>query len=332
MAKLSLLIAAAALATASARCKDNCNLNGQCSTDDKCTCFPGFTGTSCSDRVCPFGNAWIGDHSAYVECSNKGSCDRKSGNCKCQDGFEGKSCNRMACPNDGCGGHGQCLTQNYFFTDANEWDQNMIQGCSCDPGYGGNGCEERLCPRGDDPMTEDTTPSQTQNIHIVASDSNAATALDTTDEFIIEFCVTHNNQCFTTYAINVATSTEITIKEALESLPDESVPSVDVTDVTSAHTSFFKTFALKFSNPFNSGAQNLVSIKTSQCTLHGCKTISEGTNTGGSLVTANIGTASGADAENAVCSNRGDCDTETGECTCNDGFKGQACSIQTTYV
>lgn len=30
----------------------------------------------------------------YVECSNKGLCDRKSGVCKCFAGYEGTSCQR----------------------------------------------------------------------------------------------------------------------------------------------------------------------------------------------------------------------------------------------
>lgn len=30
----------------------------------------------------------------YVECSNKGLCDRKSGLCKCFTGYEGSSCQR----------------------------------------------------------------------------------------------------------------------------------------------------------------------------------------------------------------------------------------------
>jgi hypothetical protein len=330
MAKLSLLIAAAALATASARCKDNCNLNGQCSTDDKCTCFQGFTGTSCGDRVCPFGNAWIGDHSAYVECSNKGSCDRKSGLCKCQDGFEGKSCNRMTCPNDNCGGHGQCLTQKYFDT-ANTWDETMIQGCSCDPGYGGNGCEERLCPRGDDPMTEETTPYRSYTLHLNPSSNTHTDAFSTTDEFTIQFCETHKGECYNTYAINVDTCTHITIKEALEALPDAAIPSINVVDVSDgASTGKKKSFDIQFSDAFTSGNSATIYTSTAACTSNGCLTISNGA--GSTSVTSTISTSAGSDAENAVCSNRGDCDTETGECICNDGFKGQACSIQTTYV
>merc|ERR1712146_647892 len=45
----------------------------------------------------------------YMECSNKGTCDRKTGLCECFDGFEGRACHRMVCPGGfDCNGHGTC--------------------------------------------------------------------------------------------------------------------------------------------------------------------------------------------------------------------------------
>merc|ERR1712178_217338 len=39
-------------------------------------------------------------HKQLVECSGKGTCDRKSGECQCYDGFWGEGCRRSACPNE----------------------------------------------------------------------------------------------------------------------------------------------------------------------------------------------------------------------------------------
>merc|ERR1711937_446879 len=45
----------------------------------------------------------------YMECSNRGVCDRKTGECECFDGYTGLGCARLACP-ENCAGHGTCQT------------------------------------------------------------------------------------------------------------------------------------------------------------------------------------------------------------------------------
>ena len=48
--------------------------------------------------TCEFGIAWANDYSAdphyYAECSNKGLCDRETGECVCFDGYTGAACKR----------------------------------------------------------------------------------------------------------------------------------------------------------------------------------------------------------------------------------------------
>ncbi len=69
----------------------------------KCNCHAGYMGGDCSLRTCPKGLFWFGlpsaadtAHDSYVECSNKGMCDRESGLCKCQSMFTGEACERSA--------------------------------------------------------------------------------------------------------------------------------------------------------------------------------------------------------------------------------------------
>lgn len=106
-----------------------CNGHGKCfSSTSKCQCYDGWGSDTdisyyktpdCSKRVCPAGKAWadiptISSSSdvtahALMECSNRGKCNRETGQCSCFPGFEGNACQRMSCPNN-CSGHGQCLS------------------------------------------------------------------------------------------------------------------------------------------------------------------------------------------------------------------------------
>lgn len=126
-----------------------CSGHGTCQEFDNCHCFDNWVGGDCSQRVCPFGLAFVdtprgdlnhdgevtfdsvpiqaanwqdlvgvneiwqgekeGEAHYYAECSGKGTCDRNGGVCQCFDGFTGSSCQRTECPND-CSGHGLCYT------------------------------------------------------------------------------------------------------------------------------------------------------------------------------------------------------------------------------
>ena len=83
----------------------------------------------------------------YMECSNRGHCDRKTGQCDCFPGYSGEACRRTECPED-CSGHGRCQTvaqQAGSFTYT-LWDADMSRSCVCDPGWTGHGCETKFCP------------------------------------------------------------------------------------------------------------------------------------------------------------------------------------------
>ena len=106
---------------------NDCSGHGVCGLSSTCECFAGWGASSdittyrspdCSARVCPAEISW-GDLPAYKshqiinhqlsECSDKGICDRQSGNCMCFEGYQGKACEKMKCPN-ACSGHGVCMT------------------------------------------------------------------------------------------------------------------------------------------------------------------------------------------------------------------------------
>lgn len=102
------------------------------------------------------GNVLTNTGHYYMECSNKGMCDRGSGTCECFDGYEGSACQRASCPND-CSGHGVCNTIKEIAKHDNNniyelWDEDVTLGCECDAGYYGADCSLRRCKYGADPL------------------------------------------------------------------------------------------------------------------------------------------------------------------------------------
>lgn len=102
-----------------------CNGHGTCiNSTSTCSCYEGWGATTdvsfykapdCSQRTCAADRAWSDVPSSpsqahqVVECSNRGTCDRSTGQCTCFEGFTGAACQRNKCPND-CSGHGVCMS------------------------------------------------------------------------------------------------------------------------------------------------------------------------------------------------------------------------------
>jgi hypothetical protein len=149
-------------------CENHCSNHGTCEKNNNCKCFTGldgepeWTGPDCSLRTCPRDFAWVGEvinsnnlH-PWVECSNKGSCDRKTGACTCFPGYDGVSCQRSTCP-DNCNDRGTCWPEKHLAVKAGRtydtpWDNMKHVGCFCDAGYRGPACELQECPSGTDPL------------------------------------------------------------------------------------------------------------------------------------------------------------------------------------
>jgi len=149
-------------------CENGCSGHGSCVVNQNCLCYTGmdgepeWTGPDCSLRTCPRDYAWVGDvvnandlH-PWAECSNRGSCDRKTGACSCFPGYDGVACQRFACPNN-CNDRGTCWPEKHLAVKASRtystpWDAMKAVGCLCDAGFRGPSCEFQECPSGADPL------------------------------------------------------------------------------------------------------------------------------------------------------------------------------------
>merc|ERR1719488_365601 len=133
MARFSALIIALLSGFAAAYCPNGCSGHGSCGENDKCVCYtrpngdPAWTEHDCSLRTCPKGAAWVAvatsanEAHPLAECSNKGVCDRKSGECECFENYDGIAC----------------------------------EGCVCDLGFRGPDCSLQECPSGPDVLKGD---------------------------------------------------------------------------------------------------------------------------------------------------------------------------------
>lgn len=123
----------------------------------------------------------------YMECSNKGTCNRQSGTCDCYDGYDGVACQRASCPNS-CSGHGVCKTiaqlayaDNYNIYKL--WDKDSTMGCECDAGYYGPDCSQRTCKTGVDPLYMDDSATVKYSGWNFATIATSATNITATPIF-----------------------------------------------------------------------------------------------------------------------------------------------------
>lgn len=175
----------------------------------------------------------------YMECSNKGTCDRDTGECNCLPGYDGAACQRASCPGypDSCSGHGVCKTvRQLAYADHQNvyelWDRDVTMGCECDPGFSGPDCSERVCKYAVDQLYLDDTSTikyatwdfavvhaapdgSTVNFHNGMYDSSTA-------YWAIRFFDMHGEDWLTRPIQAGATCTEVI--DALNSLPNDVIP------------------------------------------------------------------------------------------------------------
>jgi len=329
----------ASIGVANAECANQCSGHGSCGVDDICTCYPMWTEGDCSARKCPSRPAWgdIADTSVtgrqthfYAECANRGRCDGETGECVCDAGFEGEGCERMSCPNN-CNGHGSCELMSSANSGYAGWDANMIQFCKCDPGYEGHDCLDRKCKLGDDPISRFSSADVSEVPHEQTIDLAFTGA---TGSFLLEYTDWRGNAWLTrpifpqdVIDIVPVENRPIPIREALLTLPMRAIDDIIVTVATAIATSI--KFTVGFSSSETPGTQPLLSVLHKGCTAAGCQPKYEGLSGGSATVEGVSTTGTG---QRDVCSNRGKCNSEIGECECFSGFYGHACEKQTLVL
>ena len=174
------------------------------------------------------GNVLTNTAHDYMECSNKGICDRTAGNCVCFAGYEGSACQRASCPSNGgavCSGFGTCETiETLVNLDSDNsyllWDKAATMGCLCDPGYSGPDCSLATCKYGADPLYHDNY----NNIRYTNITYEIYTTTTTTLQGNYSLIFTDiYNKAWSTEAISI-TGTCDDVTNALESLPNNVVP------------------------------------------------------------------------------------------------------------
>jgi len=362
----SVLVFISILAAVQAGCDNACSGHGTCGERGICTCYDNWgLGLShlsgdCSDRICPYDIAWvdtpdkIGNHHKYAECSNRGICNRESGDCECFPGYEGGACQRTACPND-CSGHGRCTyiqnmpyavtPQEYekgYFEEQDpktftyyDWDASKTRGCLCDPEYGDIDCSKRMCMFGTDVMDQrlDMDVSAKYQVQSLTFIPDSATSnIDSGLTFALTF-TSRLNETFTTIPIDYYTDAAdfhefiLNIQKALEALPNRVI---DKVEVHGTNTGLLKTTVnITFVGNNVQGPQNLITVRDILCgdgcspKLSGLR-LEPGTN--------NVTEIQLSDFNSYECGRRGKCDYTTGLCQCFAGYTGLSCNVITSLV
>jgi len=175
----------------------------------------------------------------YMECSNKGVCDRATGTCNCIEGYDGSACQRASCPTTStgvCSGHGTCESIKTLASwDSNNiydlWDEDSTMGCNCDGGYSGPDCSERICKYGYDPLYSDDPQSNvrftniTYQIYTKTTDTLTSSVV-LTGNYSIVF-TDKTGEDWMTQPIPINTNCD-GLTKILEALPNNVIPSGSV--------------------------------------------------------------------------------------------------------
>lgn len=188
----------------------------------------------------------------YMECSNRGLCNRKTGQCDCFDGYDGNSCQRASCPggvagsSEQCSGAGKCETLSAIAaasgTTYDLWDAEISRACVCDPGFTGADCSLRVCPSGVDPLYTGFMVYDAPTIRLACDDDS-----NVGGSFAITFYDKLGMGYQTTSLPVGAAATDIVA--ALEGLPNGVIEDGSVTASYASSTSSNYVIEIDFTNP-----------------------------------------------------------------------------------
>lgn len=236
--------------------------------------YPCGTQESFPDLTDSDGNVLTNTAHSYMECSNKGTCDRSAGVCACFDGYSGSACQYASCPtnvNGICSGHGTCQTAKAIASAESGnvydlWDSEQTLGCVCDPGYDGPDCSERECKYGADPLYSDGVATvRLPNVTFMAYTKYASPAATIQGTYAIIFTdnmgkpwqtvpLDYRAECAD---IVISGVTYIGVITALEGLPNNIIPkgSVRCLKWDSLYTSEPGLLANAWTEPFDRNIQ-----------------------------------------------------------------------------
>jgi len=110
-----------------------------------CSCFPGYTGSSCQRTACP------------DDCSGHGTCRSNR-----DFAYDWAIAKTTQIQSDKTGDKfTELFKETYFASYDDAWDTDMHYGCKCDAGYRGPSCALVECPSAADPLDDKCTKTTT---------------------------------------------------------------------------------------------------------------------------------------------------------------------------
>jgi len=109
-----------------------------------CSCFPGYTGSSCQRTACP------------DDCSGHGTCRSNR-----DFAYDWAIAKTSQIQSDKKVDFTELFKETYFASYDKAWDSDMHYGCLCDQGYRGPSCALVECPSANDPLDDKCSTTTT---------------------------------------------------------------------------------------------------------------------------------------------------------------------------